>query len=143
MFRNSIVKCLSLVVGLVLSAASLAHDFASPEAAVNTYIKAVSTGSGEHIDMAFTEAASIQYYDREGVYRYYTREAFKKLVDTGNKWDAKIEITDMKKTGNAANATVEFTWGENNQHGYVDYLNLVYDGKSWHISDKVAQYIER
>ena len=143
MLKSTMVKCMSVLVAVTISAVSLAHDFETPEAAVKTYIKAVSTGSGEHIDMAFTEAASIQYYDREGQYRNYTREAFKKLVDTGNKWDAKIEITDMKKTGNAANATVEFTWGENNQHGYVDYLNLIYDGKSWHISDKVAQYVER
>jgi len=24
-----------------------------------------------------------------------------------------------------------------------DYLNLIYDGKSWHITDKVAQYVDR
>lgn len=128
---------------IVTSHLALAHGFKTPEAAVNTYIKAVKTGSGEHVEMAFAPSASIQYYDEKGEYRVYTRDQFKALVDTGNKWDAKIEITDIKSVGNAANATVEFTWGITGEKGYVDYLNLIYDGKSWHISDKVAQFVKR
>ncbi len=127
----------------ILAKNSFAHGFTSPEQAVNAYIKAVSTGSAEHIEMAFSTSASIQYYNDEDEFKRYTRDEFSKLVGTGNKWDAKIEITQMKVTGKAANATVEFTWGEQNQHGYVDYLNLIHDGKSWHISDKVAQYLAR
>lgn len=122
---------------------AFAEDFKTPEAAVNTYITAVKTGSGKHIEMAFSESASIQYYDAEGTLNDYSRDAFAKLVNTGNQWNAKIEITNLKKTKNAANATVEFTWGENGKRGYIDYLNLIFDGSSWHITDKVAQYIER
>lgn len=122
---------------------AFAEDFESPEAAVNTYITAVTNGSGKHIELAFSESASIQYYDAEGALNNYSRDAFAKLVNTGNQWNAKIEITHLKKTKYAANATVEFTWGEKGKHGYVDYLNLLFDGNSWHITDKVAQYIER
>ena len=143
MKRSISVTLATLVFTALFASSSFAHGFKTPEEAVKTYIKAVSTGSGEHIEMAFTESASIQYYDRDGEFKNYTREAFKKLVNTGNKWDAKIEITEMKITGMAANATVEFTWGDNNQHGYVDYLNLINDGKSWHVTDKVAQYVKR
>lgn len=121
----------------------LAHGFETPEEAVNTYIKAVKTGSGEHVEMAFSETASIEYYDRSGEMKFYTRNEFSKLVNTGNQWNADIQITEMKKTGSVANATVEFTWGDKNEHGYVDYLNLINDGKSWHISNKVAQYVKR
>lgn len=123
---------------------ALAHGWKTPEAAIKAYITAVKTGSGKHIDMAFTESALIQYYDDEGKYNVYTREEFKALVDSGRQWDAKIEITDLKKTGKVANATVEFTWGKDGEKGYVDYLNLTFDKKnSWHITDKVAQYIKR
>lgn len=118
-------------------------NFSSPEAAVNAYITGVKTGKGDYIEMAFSENASIQYYDDDGNYRNYTRTAFSELVDSGNQWDAQIEITEMKKTKNAANATVEFTWGPNNENGYVDYLNLIYNGVSWQVTDKVAQYVRR
>ena len=128
---------------LLLHNLLLASTFATPEEAVNTYITAVKTGSGEHINMAFSSAASIQYYDGEGAFKNYTRSDFAELVNTGNQWDAKIEITDLKLTKHAANATVEFTWGENGERGYVDYLNLIYDGTSWRITDKVAQYVDR
>ena len=131
------------VVLLFVTNQLAAEGFATPEDAVGSYIKAVKTGSGKHIEMAFEETARIQYYDHEGKYNNYTRDEFKKLVDTGNKWDAKIEITNMLKTGKSANATVEFTWGANKEHGYVDYLNLIHDGESWHITSKVAQYIPR
>lgn len=123
---------------------TFAHGWKTPEDAINAYITAVKTGSGKHIEMAFTESASIQYYNDKGEFHKYSRDEFQKLVDTGNQWDAKIEITDLKKTGKAANATVEFTWGKQGEKGYVDYLNLIYDDKkSWHITDKVAQFVER
>ena len=143
MLRNTTSLALAFTLAMSGLQGVFAHGFESPEEAVNTYIKAVKTGSGEHIEMAFTESASIQYYDNEGEFRNYTRDAFAELVNTGNSWDAKIEITDLKMTGKAANATVEFTWGDNGQNGYVDYLNLVHDGDSWHITDKVAQFVER
>ena len=85
----------------------------------------------------------IKYYDDSGKFNNYSRDEFAKLVNTGNQWDAEIKITNMLRTENAANATVEFTWGENKQHGYVDYLNLLFDGESWHIASKVAQYVKR
>jgi hypothetical protein len=131
------------LIVFITSGPVLAEDFQTPESAVNTYITAVKTGSGKHITMAFAASASIQYYDDKGTMNNYSRDAFAKLVDTGNQWNATIEITDIKKTKNAANATVDFTWGEQGQKGYVDYLNLIYDGKRWHITDKVAQYVER
>ncbi|MCC2606733.1 nuclear transport factor 2 family protein [Planctobacterium marinum] len=137
----------SLVAGLTIlfftACPALAHGFKTPEEAVNSYIKAVKTGSGKHVEMAFSETASIQYYNDKGVYQSYTRDAFAALVNTGNQWDANIHITDLKTTGYAANATVAFSWGEEQKKGYIDYLNLIYDGKSWHITDKVAQYIDR
>ena len=128
---------------LFLSTNLFAKDFATPEQAVESYIKAVKTGSGEHITMAFDETAMIKYYDDSGKFNNYSRDEFAKLVNTGNQWDAEIKITNMLRTENAANATVEFTWGENKQHGYVDYLNLLFDGESWHIASKVAQYVKR
>lgn len=143
MLRIKRLVTLTVIVYLSSISYANAHDFDTPEQVIDAYMTAVKTGSGEHIVMAFTESASIQYYDHEGKYQNYTRDAFSKLVNTGNQWDAKIEITDMKKVGKVANATVEFTWGKNGEKGYVDYLNLVHDGKSWHISDKVAQFIER
>lgn len=127
----------------MFSSSIFAHGFKKPEQAVSSYIKAVKTGSGKHITMAFSDTAVIQYYNPKGEYKHYTRDVFADLVNTGKTWDAVIKVTELKNTGNAANATVEFTWGENNEHGYVDYLNLIYDGKSWHITNKVAQYIER
>ncbi|BDX04805.1 nuclear transport factor 2 family protein [Planctobacterium marinum] len=132
-----------LFIFMVFATTAFAHGFKSPEAAIESYITAVKTGSGKHIEMAFAESASIQYYDEQGEYKVYSRDSFAKLVNSGNEWDANIEITSLRKTGNAANATVEFTWGSENQKGYVDYLNLIYDGKSWHISDKVAQFVPR
>ncbi len=133
---------------LILSAfcftsSALANDFKEPGQAVNAYITAVSTGSGEHVEMAYTEDATIKFYDRQENYKEYTREGFAKAVNTGRNWDAKIEMTALLVTGNVANATVDFTWGENGEHGYVDYLNLINLNGSWHISSKVAQYISR
>ena len=98
---------------------------------------------GASIIMAFEDTARIQYYDNNNEFRNFTREEFKKLVDTGNQWDADIKMTNLLRTDNAANATVEFTWGKEGEHGYTDYLNLIYDGKSWHITSKVAQYIKQ
>lgn len=141
MSRISTLAGLSVL--LFTSCSALAHGFKTPEEAVNTYITAVKTGSGKHVEMAFAESASIQYYNDKGTYQNFTRDAFAELVNTGNQWDANIEITDMKTTGFAANATVEFSWGKEQKKGYVDYLNLIYDGKSWHITDKVAQYVDR
>ena len=141
LFRSLQVSVLAL--SLLLSAKVLAHDFGSPQDAVNSYITAVKTGSGEHVKMAFLESASIQYYDNDGNYQNYTRDAFADLVDTGNTWNVTIEITDLKTTGHAANATVEFSWGDKGKQGYVDYLNLINHDGSWHITDKVAQYLER
>lgn len=143
MSRKLFAVLISGMLGILVATGAVAHDFTTPEQAVKTYIKAVKTGSGKHIKMAFTESASIQYFDDEGTFNNYTRDAFSKMVDGGGDWDAKIVITEMKTTGKAANATVEFTWGAKNQHGYVDYLNLIHDGKSWHITDKVAQYVKR
>lgn len=145
MMRRLLLLVISLItLQFALSASALAHGWKTPEEAIKAYITAVKTGSGKHIEMAFTESASIQYYNDKGVFLKYSRDDFAKLVDSGSDWDAKIEITDLKKTGKAANATVEFTWGENGEKGYVDYLNLIYDEKdSWHITDKVAQYVDR
>lgn len=134
---------LSILPLLLLSTTILAQDFEAPSDAVNAYITAVKTGSGAHIEQAFTEGARIQYYNDKGEYLLFTREEFADLVDQGDEWDATIEITDLPATGNAANATVEFTWGENGQHGYVDYLNLIYADGSWRIANKVAQYVAR
>ena len=93
--------------------------------------------------MAFTEDATIKFYDRDKRYFEYTRESFIEAVNTGRNWDAKIEVTALLKTGNVANATVEFTWGDNGEHGYVDYLYLINSNGGWQITNKVAQYISR
>jgi hypothetical protein len=143
MLQKAMYKIILFASCVLFSQGLFADTFSSPEDAVNTYITGVKTGSGKHINMAFADSASIQYYDEEGKFRIYAKEEFAKLVDTGNEWGAKIEITNMKKTKYAANATVEFTWGQNNKKGYVDYLNLIYIDGSWRISDKVAQYVER
>ncbi len=132
-----------LFTTLCFTSITSAEVFEKPQQAVDAYIKAVSTGSGKHLNMAYTEDATIKYYDRDGRYWAYTRESFAKAVDTGEEWDAKIEITALLVTGNAANATVEFTWGENGEHGYVDYLNLINANGSWRITNKVAQYLSR
>jgi hypothetical protein len=137
------ISAIVLLLSIGLTNSLMAHAFKTPEDAVNSYIKAVKTGSGQHIEMAFEATARIQYYNQKDEYKNYSRDEFMKLVDTGNQWDAKIEITNMLITGKSANATVEFTWGDNNEHGYVDYLNLIHDGKSWHIASKVAQYVPR
>jgi hypothetical protein len=134
---------LSILSLFLLSTPALAEKFEAPSDAVNAYITAVKTGSGAHIERAFAEGARIQYYDDKGEYQLFTRDEFAGLVDQGDDWDAKIEITELPITGNAANATVEFTWGENAQHGYVDYLNLIYADGSWRIANKVAQYVSR
>jgi len=128
---------------LLASTAANAQTFQEPEQAVQAYITAVSTGSGAHIEQAFADNASIQYYDDAGEYQFYSRSEFAELVDTGNTWDAQINMTKLLRTGKAANATVEFTWGENGERGYVDYLNLIYADGSWRITNKVAQYVSR
>ncbi|GAA6138034.1 hypothetical protein NBRC116583_17810 [Arenicella sp. 4NH20-0111] len=137
------VFMLFFLSALLQASIVLAHDFKEPQQAINAYITAVSTGSGEHVEMAYTSDATIKFYDRKDLYREYTRESFAKAVDNGQTWEAKIEITALLVTGNVANATVEFTWGENNEHGYVDYLNLISSSGSWHITNKVAQYVSR
>lgn len=137
-------QSLAFIFALFLSSFQvLAHDFSTPEEAVESYITAVKTGSGQHITMAFDETATIQYYNDKNELKTYSRDEFAKLVSQGNEWDAVIEITNMLRTNNAANATVEFTWGDNAENGYVDYLNLIYDGSSWHITSKVAQFVPR
>lgn len=128
---------------LVLSLNAPAADFQEPSDAVDAYITGVSTGSGAHIEEAFADNAEIQYYNGEGEYQYYSRDEFAALVDDGDIWDAEIEITNLLRTGKAANATVEFTWGDRSQHGYVDYLNLIHADGSWRITNKVAQYVTR
>lgn len=134
---------LVLVSVLCCASVTAAQDFDEPQQAVNAYIMAVSTGSGEYIELAYTADATIKFYDREDRYWKYTRESFAKAVDSGRSWDAEIEITELLITGNVANATVEFTWGEDGEHGYVDYLNLINLNGSWRISNKVAQYVSR
>tara|TARA_Y100000052_G_C2942343_1_gene81494 strand:- start:928 stop:1239 length:312 start_codon:yes stop_codon:yes gene_type:complete len=62
---------------------------------------------------------------------------FAKLVNTGNQSDAKIEIIDMKITGNAANAAVAISWSEQGENGYIDHLNLIFGGSSWRVTAKV------
>ena len=138
------ISFLSVLLSVLLcTSVTSANDFKEPQQAINAYITAVSTGSGEHVEMAYTADATIKFYDREDKYREYTRESFAKAVNTGNNWDAKIEITELLITGKVANATVEFTWGDSREHGYVDYLNLIHSNGSWLITNKVAQYISR
>jgi len=134
---------LVLLSTLLFTLITSANNFEEPQQAVNAYITAVSTGSGEHVEMAYSADATIKFYDREGRYQEYTRESFAKAVNTGQSWDAKIEITALRETGMVASATVEFTWGENGEHGYVDYLNLIHSDGGWQITNKVAQYISR
>jgi len=134
---------LVLLSSLFCTSVTLAYDFKEPRQAINAYIAAVSTGSGEHVEKAYTEDATIKFYDRENRYWEYSRESFAQAVNNGQRWDAKIEITALLITGNAANATVEFTWGKKGEHGYVDYLNLINSNGSWRITNKVAQYISR
>lgn len=140
---NKVINLFVLLSTFLCTSIASAHDFSEPEQAVNAYITAVSTGSGEHVEMAYDADATIKFYDRENNYWQFTRDSFAKRVNNGRSWDAKIEITKLLVTGNAANATVEFTWGDNNEHGYVDYLNLIKSDGSWHITNKVAQYISR
>lgn len=136
-------KSLLLFASLLLACAVQAGDFAEPESAVQAYIIGVSTGSGSHIREAFADNAEIQYFNEKDEYQFYARDEFADLVNTGNRWEAEIEMTRLLETGAAANATVEFTWGENGQHGYVDYLNLIKVDGRWHITNKVAQYLSR
>ena len=128
---------------LVISATALAEDFQEPSDAVDAYITGVRTGTGAHIEEAFADNAEIQYYNGEGEYQFYSRAEFAALVDDGEPWDAEIEITNLLRTGKAANATVKFTWGDRSQHGYVDYLNLIHADGGWRITNKVAQYVAR
>jgi len=144
--RKTMIKIkfiLVLLTTLFFISTVSAQNFKEPQQAVNAYITAVSTGSGEHIEMAYTADATIKFYDSDNRYMEFTREGFAEAVNSGKSWDAKIEMTALLITGNAANATVEFTWGENGEHGYVDYLNLMQSNGSWHITSKVAQYISR
>ena len=50
---------LAITLFFAIANSALSHDFTSPEQAVNSYITAVKTGSGKHIEMAFTETAYI------------------------------------------------------------------------------------
>jgi hypothetical protein len=120
-----------------------AKEFNTPQEAVGTYITGVTLGIGKNIEMAFQKTATIQYFDERGQYQIFGRDQFMQRIDTGNKWAANVEITNLLITGNVANATVEFTWGKEKQHGYVDYINLIFDGQQWQITSKVAQYILR
>jgi len=138
-FKLSIILFCSMLANTMLIAA----EFETPEQAINSYITAVSTGSGMHIESAYTDDATIKFYDQQGRFREYSKSSFAKAVDNGQDWDAKINITSLRIIQNAASATVEFTWGENKEHGYVDYLNLIKVGGYWKISGKVAQYISR
>ena len=137
------MSALLAFASLLVTTPVLAGEFAEPSEAVNAYITGVKTGSGAHLEQAFADTARIQYYNDKGEYQLFTRSEFAAMVDGGSDWDANIEITNLLKTGNAANATVEFTWGESGQHGYVDYLNLIYADGSWRITNKVAQYVAR
>ncbi|KID56148.1 hypothetical protein JF50_17855 [Pseudoalteromonas luteoviolacea] len=130
---------------ILICAAFKAHaqDFATPQEAINSYITGVTQGIGKNVEMAFQESATIQFFDQRDNFNSFNRNQFIKLIDTGNKWHVNVEITKLLKTKNVANATVEFTWGEHKQHGYVDYLNLVFDGKKWQVTSKVAQYVPR
>jgi len=141
MIRNRLK--LVLLATLFCSSTAFAKDFKEPQQAIDAYITAVSSGSGEHVEMAYSADATIKFYGRDQLYREYTRESFATAVNTGNSWGAKIETTALLITGNAASATVEFTWGENGEHGYVDYLNLINSNGSWRITGKVAQYVSR
>ncbi len=141
--RNALNLILAVVLYCLIATAVAAQTFDEPEAAVRAYISGVSTGSGTYIEQAFADNAAIQYYNGDDEYQYYSRSEFAELVDTGNTWDAQINMTQLLRTGKAANATVEFTWGENGEHGYVDYLNLIYANGSWRITNKVAQYVSR
>jgi len=134
---------LVLLSSLFYVSITSAQDFSEPQQAVDAYIAGVSSGSGEHIEMAYTADATIKFYDRESRYLEFTRESFAKVVNTGQSWDAKIETTGLVVLENIANASVEFTWGENGEHGYVDYLNLIQSNDGWRITNKVAQYISR
>jgi len=140
---NKITLSLALLSTFFCTSLTWAEDFKEPQQAVNAYITGVSTGSGEHVEMAFTDDATVKFYDAKNRYLEYTKESFVKAVSTGRNWDAKIEITELLRTGNVANATVEFTWGETGEHGYVDYLNLINSNGGWNITNKVAQYISR
>lgn len=136
-------KSLLTFAALIICGAAHADDFTTPESAVQAYITGVSTGSGSDIREAFADNAEIQYFNEKDEYKFYTRDEFADLVNTGNRWDADIEMTRLLQTGAAANATVEFTWGDEQQHGYVDYLNLIQVDGHWHITNKVAQYLAR
>ena len=140
---KAFLMSLVLSVWLASGAAADTQSFDTPEGPVEAYITGVKTGSGAHVERAFTEIATIKFYDPEGTFQNMTRDAFVALVNSGNAWDAKIEITQMLQTERVANATVEFTFGENGEHGFVDYLNLMFAEGSWRITDKVSTYIAR
>ncbi len=141
MIKNRLILVLFTLLFCIPSA--FAKDFKEPQQAIDAYIAGVSTGSGKHIEMAYTKDATIKFYDRDQRFWEYTRESFAEAVNTGQSWDAEIETTALLISGNAASATVEFTWGENQEHGYVDYLNLIKSNGSWNITGKVAQYVSR
>ena len=141
MKKNSVI--LVLLGSLFFASIIQANEFKEPQHAVDAYITAVSTGAGEYVEMAYTADATIKFYDQKDGYHEFTRESFAKAVNTGRNWDAKIEVTSLRITSKVASATVEFTWGDDGEHGYVDYLNLIQVNGSWKISSKVAQYISR
>lgn len=136
-------KSLIAFIAMLFFCNAQAGGFDAPESAVQAYIVGVSTGSGDYIRDAFADNAEIQYFNEKDEYQFFSRDEFADLVDTGNLWDAKVEMTNLLQTGAAANATVEFTWGENQEHGYVDYLNLIEVDGRWYITNKVAQYLSR
>nr|WP_168710993.1 nuclear transport factor 2 family protein [Ningiella ruwaisensis] len=119
------------------------ESFTTPEDAINAYITGVTTGSGDHVMSAFSEHARIQYYNQNDRFMDYTRDNFAADVDKGDNWDAEVKISNLQITGKAANAKIDFTWGEKAEHGYVDYLNLIQGADGWRITNKVAQYIKR
>lgn len=82
---------------LSTSSAAKSHDYTAPKDAVNSYRKAVKTGSSEYKKMAFQASASIQYYNQKAEFKQFTRDEFANAVNTGNEWDASINKTSVKK----------------------------------------------
>ncbi|MCF2859772.1 nuclear transport factor 2 family protein [Pseudoalteromonas sp. SMS1] len=140
---RSFVIVISLIVFSLTAWCANAHKFTTPKSAIQSYISGVSEGVGKNVEMAFQKSATIQFYDSKGKFNSFQRDEFIKLIDTGKKWNVEVEITHLSMTKHAANATVEFIWGKNSEHGFVDYLNLMFDGEKWQITNKVAQYVSR
>ncbi|KZN34101.1 hypothetical protein N474_22530 [Pseudoalteromonas luteoviolacea CPMOR-2] len=133
----------SLICVSLMAFKANAHNFMTPQEAINSYVQGVTNGVGKDVEKAFQETATIQFYDSRGSFNNFNRNQFIELINTGNKWSAKVEITSLLITKNAASATVEFNWGKSKEHGFVDYLNLIFDGQKWQITSKVAQYVSK